>query len=57
MPKRRRPWASWNFLRSPRRDSVDNDIYATFWMNELQGIDHDKPLFVRLNPSVPPIPR
>jgi uncharacterized protein len=60
MPKRRRAWASWNFLRWPRQgcldQSVDNDVSVTYWMNELQGIDHDKPLFVSLNPPVAPDP-
>jgi len=60
MPKRRRAWASWNFLRWPRQGgldhSVDNDVSVTYWMNELQGIDHDKPLFVSLNPPVAPDP-
>ena len=58
MPKRRRAWASWNFLRwqreGPRR--VDNDVSVTYWMNRLQGIDDDKPLFVSLNPPVAPDP-
>jgi uncharacterized protein len=60
MPKRRRAWASWNFLRWPRQGgldhSVDNDVSVTYWMNELQGIDPDKPLFVSLNPPVAPDP-
>jgi len=54
MPKRRHAWASWNFLRWPRQAGVDNDVSVTYWMNELQGIDHDKPLFVSLNPPVAP---
>jgi predicted NAD/FAD-binding protein len=56
MPKRRRAWASWNFLRWPRRGSADNDVAVTSWMNQLQGIDHDKPLFVSLNPPFEPAP-
>ena len=60
MPKRRRAWASWNFLRWPRQGdidrSVDSEVSVTYWMNELQGIDHDKPLFVSLNPPVAPDP-
>jgi predicted NAD/FAD-binding protein len=35
---------------------VDNDVSVTYWMNELQAIDHDKPLFVSLNPPVAPDP-
>ena len=61
MPKRKRAWASWNFLRWPRKDtgstgSVDNDVSVTYWMNPLQGIDPDKPLFVSLNPPIEPDP-
>jgi len=56
MPKRQRAWASWNFLRWQRQGSVDNDVAVTYWMNQLQGIDHDKPLFVSLNPPFPPAP-
>jgi len=61
MPKRRRAWASWNFLRWKRRatdgrDTIVNDVAVTYWMNALQGIDHDKPLFVSLNPPFEPNP-
>jgi predicted NAD/FAD-binding protein len=56
MPKRRRAWAAWNFLRWPRQERVDNDVSVTYWMNELQGINRDKPLFVSLNPPAAPDP-
>lgn len=56
MPRRRRAWASWNFLRWTRGDTALNDVAVTYWMNELQGIDHDKPLFVSLNPPFEPDP-
>jgi predicted NAD/FAD-binding protein len=56
MPKRRRAWAAWNFLRWPRQGSPLNDVAVTYWMNELQGIDHNKPLFVSLNPPFEPAP-
>jgi predicted NAD/FAD-binding protein len=61
MPKRRRAWASWNFLRWQRQPTdeqcaVVNDVAVTYWMNALQGIDHDKPLFVSLNPPFEPEP-
>jgi uncharacterized protein len=54
MPKRRRAWASWNFLRWPREDTTGNDVAVTYWMNQLQGIEDDKPLFVSLNPPFEP---
>jgi predicted NAD/FAD-binding protein len=61
MPKRRRAWASWNFLRWHRRTAdgpcaVVNDVAVTYWMNALQGIGDDKPLFVSLNPPFEPDP-
>lgn len=54
MPKRRRAWASWNFLRWQRRDDALNDVAVTYWMNRLQEIDERKPLFVSLNPPFEP---
>src|SRR6202035_2976491 len=56
MPKRRRAWASWNFLRWQRQGRTENDVAVTYWMNQLQGIDRDKPLFVSLNPPFEPAP-
>ncbi len=61
MPKRKRAWASWNFLRQQHQDSesigsVGNDVSVTYWMNPLQGIDPGKPVFVSLNPPVEPDP-
>jgi predicted NAD/FAD-binding protein len=56
MPKRRRAWASWNFLRWQREGTIENDVAVTYWMNRLQGIDNDKPLFVSLNPPFEPAP-
>lgn len=56
MPKRKRVWAAWNFLRWPRQGTALNDVAVTYWMNELQGIDKAKPLFVSLNPPFEPDP-
>ena len=56
MPRRRRAWASWNFLRWEREGTAENDVAITYWMNNLQGIDDDKPLFVSLNPPFEPAP-
>jgi predicted NAD/FAD-binding protein len=56
MPRRRRAWASWNFLRWQRQQASENDVAVTYWMNQLQAIDHDKPLFVSLNPPFAPDP-
>lgn len=56
MPKRRRAWASWNFLRWQREGVPMNDVAVTYWMNNLQDIDDAKPLFVSLNPPFAPAP-
>ncbi len=49
MPKSRRTWASWNYCEpaGPRPDRID----LTYWMNSLQPIPQDDPLFVTLNPN------
>jgi hypothetical protein len=48
MPQRRRVWSSWNYMT---RDDLDGRRLAvTYWMNRLQGIESDQPLFVTLNP-------
>ncbi len=53
MPKRRRAWASWNYLG--RSDAAANaDLCVTYWMNALQNIDRRTPLFVTLNPRTMP---
>jgi uncharacterized protein len=54
MPRRQRAWASWNFLRWKREATMANDVAITYWMNRLQGIDEDRPLFVSLNPPFAP---
>ena len=51
MPVRRRAWAAWNVMQG--KDPAA-DLCVTYWMNALQGMDSAKPLFVTLNPSVPP---
>ncbi len=49
MPRRKSAWASWNVLKGD-----DDRVCVTYWMNRLQGIDHDRPLFLTLNPVRPP---
>lgn len=45
MPQRRACWSSWTYR------SQNGKIGVTYWMNRLQGIPLDDPLFVTLNPS------
>ena len=46
MPKRGRVWSSWNFLSDPK----SGQLCVTYWMNRLQTLETDQPLFVTLNP-------
>lgn len=54
MPKRRRVWSSWNY--ASRGSGGEPLLSVTYWMNRLQGIAEDKPLFVTLNPAIEPDP-
>ena len=49
MPRRRRVWASWNFIGG-ERSMMDQSLCVSYWINRLQGIDPRHPLFVTLNP-------
>jgi len=51
MPRRKGAWSSWVY----KSESVGQEpaIGVTYWMNRLQNIPQDDPLFVTLNPSVP----
>ncbi len=47
MPRRKAAWASWNYVEPAggRPERID----LTYWMNSLQPIPRDDPLFVTLN--------
>ena len=49
MPRNRKAWASWVYTEpaGPRPERID----LTYWMNSLQSIPEDDPLFVTLNPN------
>lgn len=53
MPKRKAAWAAWNYLTSSDKDT---QLSVTYWMNKLQNIRKDRPLFVTLNPFERPDP-
>lgn len=48
MPQRRKCWSSWVYVepKGPRPDR----IALSYWMNSLQPIPQDDPMFVTLNP-------
>ena len=51
MPRRKRAWASWNYMGF---DSAQSDLCLTYWMNRLQSIDAACPLYETLNPVIEP---
>lgn len=50
MPKRRRAWASWNYVE----DGSGAPACFTYWMNRLQNLPASPELFVTLNPNFAP---
>ena len=55
MPKRRRVWSSWNFIEGEAAEA-QKPLCVTYWMNRLQPLNTDQPLFVTLNPAHEPAP-
>jgi len=54
MPKRRAAWSSWNYLgRSGHGNG--STMTVTYWMNRLQQLGTETPLFVTLNPDREPV--
>lgn len=52
MPKNRKAWASWVYVE-PAGNQRPERIDLTYWMNSLQPIPKDDPLFVTLNSNAP----
>ncbi|WP_460275348.1 NAD(P)/FAD-dependent oxidoreductase [Celeribacter sp. ULVN23_4] len=46
MPRRRKCWSSW-----VSHNQTGNSVGVTYWMNRLQNIPEDDPMFVSLNPG------
>ena len=53
MPRRGRAWSSWNYLATTAAGDP-GDVSVTYWMNRLQGLPYEEPLFVSLNPLTEP---
>ena len=51
MPRSRKVWSSWSYVE-PKSGPSDR-IDLTYWMNSLQPIPEDDPLFVTLNTTRP----
>ena len=50
MPRRKRAWASWNYIGTGA-ELDDRSLCVTYWMNSLQNLNTDVPIFVTLNPA------
>lgn len=53
MPKRRNLWSAWNYMGT-RRTVLGRSVSVTYWMNLLQSLPRNFPLFVSLNPLQEP---
>ena len=51
MPARKKVWSSWSYVDTGK--SPDDPIDLSYWMNSLQPIPHDDPMFVTLNRTAP----
>lgn len=54
MPSRRAAWGAWNYIYRHGESRGAFPGAVTYWMNRLQHIAPDCPLFVSLNPQTPP---
>lgn len=51
MPRRRAAWSSWNYLADGRgQPDRSKPVSLTYWMNRLQNLQTERPVFVTLNP-------
>ena len=55
MPRRKSAWSAWNYVDGDRGDGV-RQLCVTYWMNRLQNLPMEHPLFVTLNPGREPAP-
>lgn len=52
MPRRRAVWSSWNYIEP--QENAPSAVCVTYWMNRLQNLGTDAPIFLTLNPPRPP---
>jgi predicted NAD/FAD-binding protein len=55
MPRRRRLWSSWNYLKQGW--GAESSLCVTYWMNRLQNLPTTTDLFVTLNPPRDILPK
>ncbi|MBX2837132.1 MAG: FAD-dependent oxidoreductase [Gammaproteobacteria bacterium] len=52
LPKRKRAWASWNYVEQSEDDGAK--VSVSYWMNKLQNLESDTDYVVSLNPAIRP---
>ncbi|MBM3649686.1 MAG: FAD-dependent oxidoreductase [Alphaproteobacteria bacterium] len=52
MPRRPAVWSSWNYVADTQ--GRENPVSVTYWMNRLQNLPMENPLFVSVNPGRAP---
>lgn len=50
MPKRKRAWASWNYIGASGANG-EKQLCVTYWMNRLQNLPTETPILLTLNPT------
>ncbi len=50
MPQSKKAWSSWNYLGSTK-DGAGDALCVSYWMNRLQRLGTNTPIFVTLNPT------
>lgn len=50
MPEHKKSWASWIYLCENKKDTKPS-VSLSYWMNNLQPLNTDKPVIVTLNPG------
>lgn len=55
MPQRQSVWSSWNYLAAGNEQDKQR-VSVTYWMNKLQRLNTETPVFVSLNPLAEPSP-
>lgn len=56
MQKRKNSWCSWVYLSENKNDD-SKSVSLSYWMNNLQPLDTEKPIIVTLNPGRQPNPK
>lgn len=54
MPKSKAAWTSWNYLGKSSQSDDKCPVFVTYWLNRLQHLNHNRDIFVSLNPTVVP---